>query len=59
MHQTPEKMHTQKDGVPRLIGIGSYEASRGRSFPLHDHDCWELVYYRRGHIEVPVGEQLL
>ncbi len=29
---------------------GAYEDSKGSVYPLHMHDHWELVYYRRGEV---------
>lgn len=59
MHQTPQNMHQSQSSavcpVPQLLVVGAYEAGCGRDFPPHHHEHWELVFYRRGHIEAPVG----
>jgi mannose-6-phosphate isomerase-like protein (cupin superfamily) len=42
----------------RLLGAGAYNAARGQDFPPHRHTCWELVFYRAGRIEAPIGDQV-
>jgi AraC-like DNA-binding protein len=42
----------------RLLGAGVYSAARGQDFPPHHHTCWELVFYREGRIEVPIGDEV-
>ena len=44
--------------APQLIHAGSYSASKGQDYPPHRHTCWELVFYRQGRIEAPVGDEL-
>jgi AraC-like DNA-binding protein len=39
-----------------LCAAGAYQAPRGRDFPRHAHDTWELVYYRDGNILCPLGD---
>jgi len=46
------------DQVPELLNAGSYSAPKGQDYPPHRHTCWELVFYRQGHIEAPVGADL-
>ncbi len=41
-----------------LLYAGSYRAPRGQDFPPHRHTCWELVFYRKGNIEVPIGDEV-
>ena len=43
---------------PLLINAGSYSAPKGQDYPPHRHTCWELVFYRQGHIEAPVGGEV-
>lgn len=45
------------DDSPRLLGAGVHVAPRGRHFPLHAHGSWELVYYLRGRVRCPIGEE--
>ena len=33
-----------------IRGGGAYEDSRGSTFPMHQHNHWELVYYRHGNV---------
>jgi AraC-like DNA-binding protein len=40
----------------RLLGAGVHTAAPGKDYPLHAHTSWELVYYVRGRITCPVGE---
>jgi AraC-like DNA-binding protein len=42
----------------RVTAAGPYEAPAGRHFPPHQHDVWELVYYRAGCIQCPVGDDV-
>ncbi|MBN9389991.1 MAG: helix-turn-helix domain-containing protein [Chloroflexi bacterium] len=41
-----------------LLGAGSYKAPRGKNYPSHQHYEWEIVYYRSGFIESPIGEEV-
>lgn len=45
-------------GPLQLLGAGAHSAKRGHDFPPHRHTCWELVFYREGHIEMPVGDEV-
>jgi AraC-like DNA-binding protein len=42
---------------PRLLGAGVHTAAPGKDYPLHAHTSWELVYYVRGRITCPVGDE--
>ncbi|MEV5963151.1 AraC family transcriptional regulator [Kribbella sp. NPDC051952] len=42
---------------PRLLGAGVHTAGPGKDFPSHAHTSWELVYYVRGRITCPVGDE--
>ncbi|HWD82902.1 MAG TPA: cupin domain-containing protein, partial [Kribbella sp.] len=42
---------------PRLISAGVHTAAPGKDYPLHAHTSWELVYYVRGRITCPVGDE--
>ncbi|HEX8552111.1 MAG TPA: helix-turn-helix domain-containing protein [Abditibacteriaceae bacterium] len=42
----------------RLLSAGAYSAARGQDYPPHRHTCWELVFYREGRIEVPIGDEV-
>ena len=58
MDNVPNAEKIARNAVPpTLLGAGAYEAPAGRDFPMHRHLCWELVYYRRGRIEAPVGAE--
>lgn len=55
--QNAEKT-AQNAGSPlTVLGVGAHEAPAGKDFPPHRHHCWELVYYRRGYIQAPVGDE--
>jgi AraC-like DNA-binding protein len=41
-----------------VVGAGAYSAPAGRDFPSHKHECWELVYYRTGNIQCPIGDRI-
>ncbi len=41
-----------------LLYAASYRAPRGQDFPPHRHTCWELVFYRKGNIEAPIGDEI-
>ncbi|MEU4292064.1 AraC family transcriptional regulator [Kribbella sp. NPDC026596] len=41
----------------RLLGAGVHTAGPGKDYPLHAHTSWELVYYVRGRITCPVGDE--
>ncbi|MEU4195728.1 AraC family transcriptional regulator [Kribbella sp. NPDC026611] len=40
----------------QLLTAGVHTAAPGNDYPSHAHTCWELVYYVRGRITCPVGE---
>jgi AraC-like DNA-binding protein len=42
---------------PRLLGAGVHTAAPGKDYPPHAHTSWELVYYVRGRITCPVGDE--
>jgi AraC-like DNA-binding protein len=42
----------------KLLGAGALTAPKGKNFPLHQHYEWEIVYYRAGFIECPIGDEL-
>ncbi|WP_410792903.1 AraC family transcriptional regulator [Kribbella sp. C-35] len=42
---------------PRLLGAGVHTAAPGKDYPSHAHTSWELVYYVRGRITCPVGDE--
>lgn len=37
---------------------GSFDAPQGKGHELHQHTCWELVYYRVGQVDCPLGDEL-
>ena len=41
----------------RLLGAGVHTAGPGKDYPSHAHTSWELVYYVRGRITCPVGDE--
>jgi hypothetical protein len=41
----------------RLLGAGIHTAGPGKDYPSHAHTSWELVYYVRGRITCPVGDE--
>ncbi len=57
MHETMQLLHKTPDARIRLIGAGAYQAPTGVDFPPHQHHTWELVYYRNGYIQCPVGHE--
>lgn len=42
----------------KLLSVGAHSAPKGQNYPPHRHGCWELVFYREGHINAPVGDEL-
>lgn len=40
-----------------LLGAGSLKSPRGKNFPPHQHHEWEVVYYRTGFIDCPIGDE--
>jgi len=48
MHTLTTTMHRSLE--MRLIRIGLWSAPTGRDFPQHVHTCWEVHYYRVGHV---------
>ena len=54
MHPAPEKLHE----APVLRFIGAFEAPRGQNYPPHQHPDWDLVFYRRGFMEAPIGDEI-
>lgn len=56
MHKTSRILHITPPVESYLQVAGAYEAPRGKDFPLHHHETWELVYYRAGQIRCQVGE---
>ena len=34
----------------QLYGGGAYQDEKGQRYPMHSHQCWELVYYRQGSV---------
>lgn len=42
---------------PQLLGAGVHTAGPGKDYPSHAHTSWELVYYVRGRITCPVGDE--
>jgi AraC-like DNA-binding protein len=57
MHVSPEVLHKSPQ-LLRLVAAGPYAAPVGRHFLPHKHPVWELVYYRSGHIQCPVGSEV-
>lgn len=41
----------------QLLGAGVHAAGPGKDYPLHAHTSWELVYYVRGRITCPIGDE--
>ncbi|GAB3430061.1 helix-turn-helix domain-containing protein [Flindersiella endophytica] len=42
---------------PKLLSAGVHTAGPGKDFPSHAHTSWELVYYVRGRITCPIGDE--
>lgn len=63
LHQTPRRWHKLKAAFHmfssvQLLNAAAYSAARGHDFPPHRHTCWELVFYREGRIEAPIGDEV-
>jgi AraC-like DNA-binding protein len=58
MHVSPQVLHKTPQRSVQCLRGGSYEAIKGRDFPSHTHQHWELVYYRSGRIGSTIGETL-
>lgn len=41
-----------------LLGAGALKSPKGKNFPTHQHYEWEVVYYRAGFIECPIGNEV-
>lgn len=41
-----------------ILGAGALKAPKGKDFPTHQHYEWEVVYYRAGFIDCPVGNEV-
>lgn len=41
----------------QLLGAGVHTAGPGKDYPSHAHTSWELVYYVRGRITCPIGDE--
>ena len=59
MHPSRSKLHNSPESSWRILDGGSYEAPKGRDFPLHSHTYWEWVYYRTGSIDCLHGGEVL
>ncbi len=57
MHETSHLLHKTPDGPVRLLNAGGFAAAQGEGNGLHQHTCWELVYYRTGHVGCPLGHE--
>lgn len=58
MHEDLELLHRTPPTPARFINAGTHEAALGMHLPAHQHAFWELVYYRTGYIECPLGDEL-
>lgn len=56
MHESPYVLHKTPFAPLRLRNAGSFEALQGEGHGLHQHTCWELVYYCTGHVGCPLGD---
>jgi AraC-like DNA-binding protein len=59
MHTKRKKLHKSSESPWRILNGSSYEAPKGRDFPLHSHRCWEWVYYCSGNIVCLHGDELV
>jgi AraC-like DNA-binding protein len=41
-----------------ILGAGALKAPKGKNFPVHQHYEWEIVYYRAGFIDCPIGNEV-
>jgi AraC-like DNA-binding protein len=41
-----------------ILGAGALKAPKGKNFPIHQHSEWEIVYYRAGFIDCPIGNEV-
>ena len=58
MHNSPQVLHKTPHMPIRLHAAGPYEAPQGRHFPPHRDAAWEIIYYRAGHIQGQVGNEI-
>ena len=58
MAEMKSKVRNEEPRALRPLGIGAYSAPHGHDFPPHRHLHWELVLYREGRIEAPVGDEV-
>lgn len=45
-------------GEIKLEYAGAHQAPRGCDYPPHSHNCWELVLYRKGNIEMHLDDKI-
>lgn len=57
MHVSTQVLHKTPQAHIQLVHAGAYEAPKSLHFPPHSHQIWEIIYYRSGHIECPVGNE--
>lgn len=57
MHGSLGALHAQQ-GTLHLLNADGYQAPRGTNFPAHRHQAWEVVYYRRGRVDCPIGDRV-
>ncbi len=57
MHSFCPVLH--KSPRVRFESGGPYEAPAGKDMPLHCHETWEIIYYRKGAIDSIVGDEVI
>lgn len=48
MHMSPQELHLSPSGPTRFLFAGGHSGKS--NFPMHTHDCWEVIYQRTGRV---------
>lgn len=56
LHKSPDYPSLSKSDL-QLSTVSTYTAGPQQNFPVHQHDAWELIYYRAGYIRCVVAGQ--
>jgi AraC-like DNA-binding protein/quercetin dioxygenase-like cupin family protein len=59
MHISPHLFHETPQTLVQIVRAGAYFAPKGKDYPLHTNEFWELHYYRAGNVKSIVdGERI-
>jgi AraC-like DNA-binding protein len=57
MQGMPKKLHKSPNARWKILTAGLYRAAKNIHMPLHQHNHWELVYYRSGTVDCLVEDK--